>query len=266
MMPLTLLGRCAVVAGARHRSVARNCQDAAATWVAADQRWGLAVVCDGCGSQPASEFGALWGRLAWQQAVQRAIGAGIVPTACEFWPKVCADVAAGLAALAQQCSSSEVPTISFVHEHLLFTSLVAVMYDQTLSVFALGDGTALVAGQVHQFGPWPDNAPPYLAYALLDPTFAPAAVATTITCNVEATGIVAIASDGIDDFPGGIEALVIERNVRNPDGLRRTLELAARPSEQIDWPEQRVMRIAGRLHDDTAVAVLQWATSNVEAI
>jgi len=260
----TLLGRCATVAGARHRSTARNCQDAALVAVAPDQTWGVATVCDGCGSQPYSELGALWARHAWCVAVQRAIANNLGPTVSEFWPTVCAEVVAALATLATQCSGSDAERVAFVHTHLLFTSLVAIVHRQTVTVFALGDGAALVDGQVHEFGPWPDNAPPYLAYALLDPTFVPADVATIITCSKDAQGCVAIASDGIDDLPGGLAALITAPNVRHPDGLRRQLELAARPREQIDWTEQRVTRIAGALHDDTAVAVLQW--SSTEAV
>ncbi len=230
------------------------------TWVAGDQSWGLAVVCDGCGSQPHSEFGALWGRQAWSRAVQRTIATGLEVAAPAFWSTVCADVVAALVVLAAQCGGDDDrERAAFVQQHLLFTSVVGVVHAQTVSVLALGDGAALLDEQAYQFGPWADNAPPYLAYALLDPTFTPMTVATVVTRDKADVGRLAVASDGIDDLAGGLRGLLIERVVRNPDGMRRALELGARSAERIDWAEQRMQRTPGCLQDDTAVALLQWA-------
>ncbi|MBP9086885.1 MAG: protein phosphatase 2C domain-containing protein [Kofleriaceae bacterium] len=258
----SLLHRCASVAGARHRAIARNCQDAVATWVASDQTWGLAVVCDGCGSQPHSEFGALWGRQAWSLAVQRAVAAGVDLASSTFWSTVSADVVTSLTMLAEQCSGSdEHDRTKFVQQHLLFTSLVGVVHDQTVSVLALGDGMALLGDETYQFGPWADNAPPYIAYALIDPAFVPIAIATVVTRDKADVDRLAVASDGIDDFAGGLRGLLTERVVRNPDGLRRALEIAARATELIDWAAQCMQRLPGCLQDDTAVALLQWSPS-----
>lgn len=155
----------------------------------------------------------------------------------------------------------------FVQQHLLFTSVVGVVHDQTVSVFALGDGMALLGDETYQFGPWADNAPPYIAYALLDATFAPSAIAAVVTRDKAEVGRLAVASDGIDDFAGGLRGLLTDRVVRNPDGLRRALEVAARATEHLDWAAQRIQRIPGRLQDDTAVALLQWSSSpNPEAL
>ncbi len=256
----TLLSRSASVAGARHRAAARNCQDAALTWVACDQAWGIAVVCDGCGSQPHSELGALWGRQAWCRAVQRTIASGHGLASPSFWTTVCDDVVTALTCLAAQCGGDdERERAVFVQQHLLFTSVIGVVHEATVSVLALGDGAALVNDEPHVFGPWADNAPPYIAYALLDSTFAPMTVATIVTRAKAEVGRLAVASDGIDDFVGGLRALLSERAVCNLDGLRRALEVAARPTERIDWAEQRVQRIPGCLPDDAAVALLQWA-------
>lgn len=230
------------------------------TWVAQNQSWGLAVVCDGCGSQPHSEFGALWGRQAWSRAVQRTIATGLIVKSPTFWSTVCADVVAALALLAAQCGGKDADERAvFVQQHLLFTSVVGVVHDRTVSVLALGDGAALFNDEAYQFGPWADNAPPYLAYALLDSSFAPMTVATVITRDKASVGRLAVASDGIEDLTGGLRGLLVEQVVRNPDGMRRVLELAARSTERIDLADQRLLRTAGCLRDDTAVALLQWA-------
>ena len=264
----SLLHRCASVAGARHRVSARNSQDAVATWVASDQTWALAVVCDGCGSQPHSEFGALWGRQAWSLAVQRAVATGLSLVSPTFWSTVCADVEAALTMLTAQCSGSDERNRAiFVQQHLLFTSLVGVVHDQTVSVLALGDGVALLGDEIFEFGPWADNAPPYLAYVILDPTFAPISIANVVTRARTDVGRLALASDGIADFLGGLRGLLTQRVIGNPDGLRRALELAARATEHIDWAEQCMQRIPGWLQDDTAVALLQWpAPPRTEAL
>ena len=231
------------------------------TWVACDESWGLAVVCDGCGSQPHSEFGALWGRQAWSRAVQRTLASGVDLPSPTFWSTVCTDVVTALTMLAAQCGGNdESERAMFVQQHLLFTSIVGVVHAQTVSVLAIGDGAALLGDEVYQFGPWADNAPPYLAYALDDTTFLPMDVATVVTRDKADVGRLAVASDGIDELAGGLRGLLIERVVRNPDGIRRALELAARSSEQIDWAAQRVLRTPGCLQDDTAVALLQWAS------
>ena len=70
-----------------------------------------------------------------------------------------AELLAGLAAVAWTAGLG-------LREHLLFTIVAAVLSGGRAVVFSCGDGVVAVDGAVRRLGPFPGDAPPYLAYGL----------------------------------------------------------------------------------------------------
>jgi len=240
----TIWAHGAAVSGARHLRVARNGQDAAATWVGDGA--GAIVVCDGCGSGASSEVGARLGAQLVIAAVAARLRRGERPSL--LWTGVRAQVAAILGQLADAMPGDRAAAI---HEHFLFTIVAAAASGDEACVWAIGDGGYAFGDRVCVLGPFADNQPPYLAYDLLD---LPAAA------HLEATGAragtVMVATDGAVEL--GLAALVDAATLAHHDGLRRRLTVLARGSERIDWAARRIVRTPAALQDDGAVAVLGW--------
>lgn len=252
--------RAASVLGAAHLARGRNGQDAAACW--SEGALGVAVVCDGCGSTEAAELGAL---LVSQRAcamLARRLLAGESLASAAPWQEWRAELARELARLARDFCPSPGATDELTSAErgalarsLLCTLLVAVVEREHVSLWALGDGALLADDELTVLGPFADNAPPYLAYDLIGPT----RPALFLTQARGERGVVAVATDGAAALGAQLGVLVREPRIReHPDGLRRALTLAARPSERILWSERRVERSAAPLQDDAAIAVLSW--------
>jgi hypothetical protein len=260
----TIWGRAAAVSGARHLRMARNGQDAAASWVG--EGAGAIVVCDGCGSSASSEVGARLGAQLVIAAVAARLLAGERPSA--LWPGVRAQVASVLRQLADAMPGGRAAAI---REHFLFTIVAAAAAGDEACVWAIGDGAFACADGgaarggaarggaarggaargVITLGPFEDNRPPYLAYDLLDMP-QPARLETLDA----AAGGVAVATDGVAEI--GLARLLDDASLGHADGLRRRLAVLARAGERIDWEARRVVRTPAALQDDGAVAVLRW--------
>lgn len=238
----------AAVTGALHRRLGRNGQDAAASWVDVDGTAGAIVVCDGCSAGPGSEVGARLGAALVIQAAARELGAGAAAAA--IWTAVGDHVIGTLARLADALGDRA----RAVHEHLLFTIVAAAWRGDEVAVWAHGDGAYAFggSGRVRTLGPFPENQPPYLGYALLGA--APAAHVEVVDARC---GSVCVATDGAAEVGlGGLGRE--EAYLRHPDALRRRLAVLARGDERIDWDARRVERRAAVLQDDGAVAILRW--------
>lgn len=236
-------GAAAAVSGARHVRTARNGQDAAGVWLAPDNARGAIVVCDGCGSGTSSEVGARIGAELVIGALARRIAEDVTEPA--FWTAVRAEVVAGLEGFVRAMPGSRE---RIVHDYFLFTTLAAVIVDDRVAVWAIGDGAYAIDGRVRELGPFENNQPPYLAYDLVgNPQVAMLDVATGRSVIVATDGVAEV---GIDRFAG------IDRFVAHPDALRRQLAVFARAHECIDWDARRVERTPALLQDDGAVAML----------
>jgi hypothetical protein len=249
----TIWARAAAVSGARHVRMARNGQDAAASWVGAGA--GAIVVCDGCGSSSSSEVGARLGAQLVIAAVAARLQAGERPAA--LWSGVRAQVAAALRRLADAMAGA-MPDgrAAAIREHFLFTIVAAAVQGDEACVWAIGDGAFACGGRgaargAITLGPFEDNQPPYLAYDLLDMP-QPARLEVVDA----ASGAVAVATDGVAEI--GLAALLDDATLAHGDGLRRRLAVLARGGERIDWNARRVIRTPAALQDDGAVAVLRW--------
>lgn len=58
-----------------------------------------------------------------------------------------------------------------LHDCFLFTTIGVIVTSKTTVVFSIGDGLFAINGNMTQVGPFPGNAPPYIAYALLPSVF-----------------------------------------------------------------------------------------------
>ena len=235
----------ASVTGARHLRVARNGQDAAAA--ASGPGWAAAAVCDGCSAGAYSEVGARLGAALAVAALARRLAEG---GSGDVWADVQAEVIAALAALADRMGEDRVRAVV---DHFLFTIVAVAATRDAASVWAIGDGAYSFGrcGDTRVLGPFADNQPPYLGYALLGD--APRAHVETAPAG---TQIVAVATDGALDLAGDVARFAQPRYLDHADRARRELSVLARGREVIEWDERRVVRTA-ELQDDCAVAVVR---------
>ncbi|MFN0251941.1 MAG: protein phosphatase 2C domain-containing protein [Kofleriaceae bacterium] len=310
----SMRGAAAAVSGARHVRLGRNGQDAAAMWIggavgagsAAVGHIGAVVVCDGCGSGASSEVGARLGAQLVLAAIVRRLGAVLLDPASPepldvasidresldgaFWGLVRSDVVRALDVIVRSMTDARSPSVpawvareQIVHDHFLFTTIAAVMIDDVIAVWAIGDGAYAIDAGVRELGPFENNQPPYLGYDLLadaahldarrvdpqridpqriDPQIGPqrdseAPDACHARARIEVTrgSSVIVATDGVAEI--GLDRFAgVDRFVAHPDALRRHLALLARTDERIDWDARRVMREPALLQDDGAVAML----------
>ncbi|HEY2510444.1 MAG TPA: hypothetical protein VGI39_06300, partial [Polyangiaceae bacterium] len=153
------------------------------------------------------------------------------------------------------------PAARVVFDFFLSTA-IGVLVDATrASTFAVGDGIAVLNGEPHVFGPFPDNEPPYLGYGLLEGEATRLALALGPSVPAEALESVLLGSDGVLDLDGlaarareggeEVEPVVELRQFwdddgffRNPDRVRRQLTVINRAHR-------------GALADDTTLVVVR---------
>lgn len=152
--------------------VGKNNQDALCTHQ--DQRVTIAIVSDGCGSHPRSEVGSNVGSQLLRTALLRqwARHAGMaktqgfdkaLPLALEATRQ---DVLAHLRILSQAIAGDGSFSAA-ICENFLFTLVGAIITEHGAGFFSIGDGLIIVNGDEQRIGPFENNEPPYLSYALL---------------------------------------------------------------------------------------------------
>ena len=252
----------ATVLGREHARAGRNNQDA--FWARASEHGLAAVVTDGCGSGAQSELGAQLGARRVVEGALSLLGRQVPVESPEFLQQLGADVLCFLQAISGELGERA------IGEALLFTVVGAVVTPEHTLVFSAGDGLWALNGDVHRLGPFPNNAPPYLAYGLLKPG-AVSLKANTLRPTAEVDSLL-LGTDGVSDLAGLAEARVPEREepvgplsqfwsdgryFSNPDALRRRLSLLNRESVRADFPARRLERVPGLLSDDTTLVVLR---------
>lgn len=261
------------VIGRDHRVVPKNNQDAYHVYQGIAGT--VAVVCDGCGSGAHSEVGAAIGaRLICRSVHDELMAHGQM----DFrWWRVERDVLSSVHVLATQMGGNYRETIE---DYFLFTIIGVVIPTHPVSqwgstptvvFFGVGDGLTVINGESNWSGPWPGNAPPYLAYQLLDaPGFAPSELELKAThtipdhllesfligCDGAAVpGLTEVCSRN-PNLPGMKNMEVgplsqfwsLDCNFTNPVAISRRLKLIAR-----DWPAREPEH--GLLADDTTIVV-----------
>jgi len=148
------------IAGRDHVNDGKNNQDAA-FWMQTETATVL-LVCDGCSSGEHSEAGAFFGA--------RIVTDAILTSAERFSADLRVEPErvleeARLTALARLRELTRLTRLDGIQE-LLFTIVGVLITQQTTVLFSIGDGVIAVNGEVIDIGPFPGNAPPYLAYGL----------------------------------------------------------------------------------------------------
>jgi hypothetical protein len=240
----TITVACAAVSGARHLRMARNGQDAAASWIG--EGAAAIVVCDGCGAGASSEVGARLGAQLVIAGLASRLLRGERPS--ELWTGVRAQVTAMLGQIADAMPCDRETAI---RDHLLFTIVAAAVAGDEACVWAIGDGAYDLGDRIRVLGPFADNQPPYLAYDLLGTP-----QRAHLDVRDARAGSVMVATDGAAELD--LATLVDPAVLAHTDGLRRRLAVRARGSERIDWEARRLVRAPAALQDDGAVAVARW--------
>jgi hypothetical protein len=158
-----------------------------------------------------------------------------------------------------------------VRQTLLFTVVGLVLTPDALTVFGLGDGLYAVNDAVVRLGPFPDNAPPYLGYALLPGAAENPGLRLRVLHQAPTAGVrsAALGTDGAIDLAEAADRTVPgrgervgelarlwheDRFARSPDVLLRWLRLVGSPVvEPGDPPALR----PGLLRDDTTLVILR---------
>jgi len=232
------------IQGRHHRTTGRNNQDALCRMRAGSNV--VAVVCDGCGSGEHSEIGAQIGARLVTQALIHAMNKSeeneddANEDIVAILEKARGEVLNRILEVAQAMGENLTQTLC---EYFLFT-VVGVFITRSQAVFfSLGDGLMFINGEKISLGPFPNNAPPYLAYGLMK-TILTQNCPTTLQFQINRVSPVEelqsflIGTDGVQDLMdvadkklpgkeqtiGSIDALwKQDRFFANPDFVRRHL-------------------------------------------
>lgn len=256
------------VIGREHLRVGKNNQDAYFWNVT--EAGAIAVVCDGCGSGIHSEVGAKLGARLIVETMQRVLNDNLHLEHGEVWQTIQQMLLTQLQKVVEQLGGDRTQTVC---DYLLFTIAGVVITATTTAVFALGDGVIVINDQVIRLGPFLNNAPPYLAYGLLEEN-----VSATHTLKVlqilptDQVQSLLIGTDGVSDLIQVAEQAVLgrsetvgdmaqfwqdDRYFRNPDQVRRRLALINREITMFDKQAQQCLRQSGLLPDDTTLIVIR---------
>ncbi len=158
-----------------------------------------------------------------------------------------------------------------IQDYFLFTVVGVLITPMETLTFAMGDGAIALNGVFTSLGPFPNNAPPYLAYGLLDTVPTPAwqiqhhlpteQVQSLLIGTDGVVDLVAVsdrALPGKSEWVGGVEQFwQQDRYFANPDMVRRRLALINREVVQPDWENQTLVKHPGLLRDDTTLVVVR---------
>lgn len=267
------------ITGRDHLMAGRGNQDAYATAATDDAL--VAVVSDGCGSSPHSEFGSrLLVRLLIRAILDSLLaygpecGAIVFPS---FWEAIRVRALQDIGVIARSLGGRLSET---VNDFLLATAVGAVIVPEATALFSIGDGIIGTNGHLTELGPFPGNAPPYLAYALIGSSLEamdPDALKfKTVAYATPSVHSLVIGTDGVRDLiaaaekplPGKSEALgplsqfwEQDRYFKNQDAIRRRLALANREAVIPDWHTRTIERHLPLLPDDTTLVVIRRIAS-----
>jgi len=162
MISEQFFGSIGSVMGSYHRNSYKNNQDAG--FIAENESGLMAVVTDGCGSGKYSEVGArLVARFLCHRGLELLV---LEKNGMEFRDGLLEELRREALNFVKQTAQSLGGSFSqVINDYFLFTVIGAVITDEKVLVFSLGDGCFSVNGQVTVVDQ--DNLPRYLAYALV---------------------------------------------------------------------------------------------------
>ena len=249
----------------------------------------VAVVCDGCGSNPHSEVGSkISARLLTrflaegaEKYVEQIMRRPEAKTEID-WERVKTLALSQIAVLASAMGGSFSQTIN---DYFLFTVVGVVITPWSTFLFSIGDGVFVLNEEVIQLGPFPDNSPPYLAYCLTGSTLLdtkpelfkfkvnrviPTADVNSLLLGCDGvTDLIAAAEKNLphrEEVVGSIDQFWLNDNYfTNSDAVRRRLALINREgAEVVTGGKARVT--GGLLSDDTTLVVIRPNPNNKEAV
>ena len=251
--------------GTSHYQAHQNRQDG--WWVERTTRCVAAIVCDGCGDpgSPCSEVGAAIGARLLARRLCELAGVGVpAETALE---QARLDVLSHLGVLAAGMGDVE----DAVRRYFLFTVVGALVTCREAVFFSIGDGLICVNDRVHKIGPYPDNAPPYMAYALIPHHRCSDSQHFTVHVRVPTPELdrfllgtdgaaplldESLAVPGKPGAAGGLDRWLAEDlYYRNPAALPNRLRLLASDHQRIDWEAHRKLTDRGRVADDATLVL-----------
>jgi hypothetical protein len=256
--------------GREHLRLGKNNQDAY-HWVSMESAT-ITVVCDGCGSGNHSEVGAKIGARLLVEAILRNLPQNGLST--DFWQQVHQDLLHSLGMIAASLGGE---IVQVVKEYLLFTIVGALITPLETVLFAIGDGVFALNGEVMTIPPFPNNAPPYLAYGLIPDALSNMQSVDyqfrvhrqVLTSEVES---ILIGTDGVEDLIDVADVCLPGKSDRvgkmaqfwedecyfhNPYALNRRLALMNNSSIKPDWEARQLKRENGLLGDDTTLVVIR---------
>lgn len=263
------------ITGREHTRVGKNNQDAY-YWCATESMI-VAVVSDGCSTGTRSEVGAnLGARLTVGMLIQRLTNISELNQAQFlrsdfFWEKIRQDVLAQLRVLANALGISLSQT---VNDFFLFTIMGVIVTHFTTFLFSIGDGIYYVNGELTRLGPFPNNEPPYLCYALTGSNLTDShpellkfwlhqvATADVSTILIGTDGVGDLVSIAERNMPGKSELVgplsqfwEQDGYFKNQDKIRRKLSLIN--TDSIKMRNGALVREVGLLPDDTTMVVIR---------
>ncbi|MBD2175940.1 protein phosphatase 2C domain-containing protein [Pseudanabaena sp. FACHB-1998] len=240
------------IIGRNHVLASKNNQDAYQIFT--NEKFVIAVVCDGCGSGKHSEVGAKIGAKLVIAEISNLLNHDFELSDPEFWNLIKVNLLQKLKDLVVLTNGD----VEFVNDYLLFTILGVVIKERQTVTFSMGDGAIAINGELNQIPPYADNAPPYLAYGL----YKPDAVNFEIRDRLPTSELdsLLIATDGIDDLVKVEDINQFwqeDRYFKNPDAIRRKLAMLNREDVKPDWQKREIVKRSGILSDDTTLVVIR---------
>lgn len=273
------------VTGADHSLIGKPNQDAYYTLAHPDLLVG--IVSDGCGD-PASPYSEVGARL-----ISRATAAQIMLFSYGGEHVLFSAIQDKIVNFINNCALSmahvplnleldmdlsdklEKAKRKAITDHFLCTIVGFAITTVKAYFFSVGDGTIVVNGQEIKIGPFPNNAPPYIAYRLLDSSLIslnPSLLNFNIvhTCNTNELESFLIGSDGAQEiqkqagelmpdgksYSGPLDQFWMNDNYfSNSQSINRRLYLMNKAKQTIDWENRTVQHRKGLLHDDTTLVV-----------
>lgn len=260
------------VVGRDHVRIGKNSHDAY-SWF--HKELTVAVVCDGCGSGDHSEVGA-------------KIGAKIVvnQVLCHYRAEpgsfhyanmqnpglvnVQRSILTHIQSIAESMAGSFSKNVS---DYFLFT-IIGLILDPKAGqayIFGCGDGMFYV-NDVPTILPSPNNAPPYLAYNLVDTNRPKPELGMLWMGPLDTVWSILLGTDGAVDLARSFDKPIPGREekigpisqfwekdgfFKNPFSIGHKLALINRSTSKIDWEKKAMSEAHGPLHDDTTLITIR---------